>query len=100
MMRHESDRLLLRGRLQAQTALDALAYTGINPVAQQRLQTLLDVHEMLSDDQTQNDFVISMQGGTAAQEKSDIIASLDAVANSDEVPYDTWIAAIALSKIL
>lgn len=55
---------------------------------------------MLSDGQAQNDFVISMQDDTVAEEKADIIASLESVATSDEVPYDNWIAAIALSKIL
>lgn len=100
MMRHGSERLVLRGRLQAQTALDALAYTGINQAAQHRLQTLLDVHEMLSDGQAQNDLFIFLEGGATGQDRSDIIASLEAVANSDEVTHENWIAAVALRQIL
>lgn len=52
-MEFKSDELYLKGRLQIETALGALAYTGINPDAQQRLQTFLDVHSQLSNGEDQ-----------------------------------------------
>lgn len=95
-----ADELLLKGRLQVETALGALAFTAVNPEAEQRLQTLLDVHANLSDGEDQNDFSIYLQGETAAREKADILASLEALKDSDAVTPEARIAADALRHIL
>jgi hypothetical protein len=95
-----ADELFLRGRVQVETALGALAYTGMNPEAQQRLQTLLDAHAGLSDGQAQNDLSLYLQGRTAEREKTDIIMSLDALKDSTSATPDAKIAAEALRQIL
>ncbi len=100
MRKFGANELFLRGRLQVETALGALAHTGINFAAQQRLQTFLDVHASLSDDESQNDLILYLQGGTTEQEKSDIIASLDALNNFESATPEAKIAADALRQIL
>jgi hypothetical protein len=95
-----TDELFLRGRLQVETALGALAHSGINPAAQQRLQTFLDAHANLSDDEAQNDLSLYLQGGTIEREKADIIVSLDAFKDSESATPEAKIAADALRQIL
>jgi hypothetical protein len=100
MREFASDELFLRGRLQVETALDALAHASINPDAQARLQTLLDVHGQLSDGESQNDLSSYLRGSTVQQEKADIIAALDGLKSDDSVVFDRRIAAEALREIL
>jgi hypothetical protein len=95
-----TDGLLLKGRVQVETALGALAYTGINEEAQQRLQTFLDVHANLSDREAQNDLSLYLQGGTIEREKTDIIMSLDALKDSESATPEARVAAEALRQIL
>ena len=100
MREFSADELFLKGRVQVETALGALAYTGINPSAQQRLQTLLNVHADLSDCEAQNDLSLYLQGGTIENEKADIIESLDALKDSESATSEARIAADALRQIL
>jgi hypothetical protein len=100
MTEFRSDELYLKGRLQIETALGALAYTGINPDAQQKLQTFLNVHSQLSGSEDQNDLSIYLQGDTVEKEKADIFASLDALGDSESATKETRIFAIALRETL
>ena len=92
--------LFLKGRVQIEAALRALAYTGINPDAQHRLQVLLDTHAELSVGESQDDLSVYLQGEAAEWEKSDIVTSLDAVKDGDLVSADERAAAAALHEIL
>jgi hypothetical protein len=94
------DELHLRGRVQVEIALGALAYTGINLDAQNRLQTFLNVHSQLSDGQGQNDLSIYLQGGIVEREKVDIITSLDALCVDEEATNEIRLAAYALREII
>jgi hypothetical protein len=94
------DELHLRGRMQIETALGALAYTGINLEAQKRLQTFLNVHTQLSDGQSQQDLAIYLQGEVIETEKADIIASLDTLCKDEAVANEMRLAAQALREII
>jgi hypothetical protein len=100
MTEFAEDELYLKGRLQVATALGALAYTGINPTAAQRLQTLLDVHGEPTDEFKQNDLVLYLRGEVAKQEKSDIEASLIAVEADELAPTELKVASGILRDIL
>lgn len=95
-----TDELFLRGRVQIETALGALAYTGINAAAQQRLQTFLDVHADLSDGEAQNDLILYLQSESIEREKADIVMSLDALKDSESAAQEARVAADALRQIL
>lgn len=94
------DELFLKDRPQVETALGALAYTSINPDAQQRLQTFLAVHTKLSAGEAPGTLTVYLQGETAAQDKADILASLDALRESETTPDAAKVAATALREIL
>ena len=100
MSESESDELHLKGRIQIETALRALAHAGINPNAQAKLRIFLDAHGQLSGDENQNDLSVYGQGGTVEQEKADIITALDELKNDESVAPATRIAAVALREIL
>ncbi|HET8884528.1 MAG TPA: hypothetical protein VFM68_03590 [Candidatus Saccharimonadales bacterium] len=100
MSEYKSDELFLKGRIQVETAREALTHTGINPSAEQRLQTFLDVHSQLSDKISQQDLVIYLRGGVVAAEKADIIASLEAMSADDTISVATRLAATALRHII
>ena len=95
-----SDELFLRGRVQVNTALSALAHSGVNPEAQKRLQTFLEVHDMMSDGQAQNDLSIYLQGGTAERERSDIVSSLELLCLDPSAESEQRVAAAALYAML
>jgi hypothetical protein len=86
--------------MQIETALGALAYTGINLEAQKRLQTFLNVHTQLSDGQSQQDLAIYLQGEVIETEKADIIASLDTLRKDEAVANEMRLAAQALREII
>jgi hypothetical protein len=94
------DELFLRGRVQIETALGALAHTGANPDAQQQLQTFLDVHGQLSDGETQNDLVIYLKGEATEREKTDILNSLDVLRDDESATTGARVAAAALRSLL
>jgi hypothetical protein len=96
----DTDELFLKGRVQAETALDALAYSGLNLDAQKRLKTFLDVHETLSYQDDQDDLVIYLRGERAETEKADIIVSLAQLAADPNSNDGLKLAATALHQIL
>lgn len=94
------DELHLKGRVQVEIAIGALAYTGINLEALNRLQALLDVHAQLSNGQNQNDLSVYMRGEIIKREKVDIITSLDTVCIDKDTTNETRLAAQALREII
>jgi hypothetical protein len=94
------DELHLNGRVQVETALGALAYTGVNLDAQTRLQTLLRVHNRSSDGNSQDDLSIYLQGEVVQREKADIISSLDALCADQTTTNEIRLAAQALREII
>ena len=95
-----SDELFLRGRLQVSTAIGALAHSGVNPEAQKRLQTFLEVHDTMRDGQAQNDLSIYVKGKTAEREKSDIVSSLELLFLNPTIENEQRVASAALYTIL
>ncbi len=79
MRKLESDELYLKGRLQVATARDALKTTGINRDAVKFLTTVLDVHEMLNPDESQDGLVLFTKGDTVKQTKTDLVISLELI---------------------
>lgn len=100
MSEFKSDELFLRGRVQVETALGALAHSGINLDVQVRLQKLLDVHNQMSVDENQQDLSIYLQGEVVEREKADIMSSLDSLHADQKTPNGLRLAAQALREII
>lgn len=100
MRESAANELYLKGRVQVETALGALAHAGINPGAQKLLQSLLDAHSVLSDGNNQNDLSIYIEGGGSEGERNAIVASLDNLIDSEFASRDKRMAATALRKIM
>jgi hypothetical protein len=94
------DELALQGRIQVETAHDALALTGLSPEAQHRLRLVLDIHDLQSDGTSQNDLSIHLRGEVVAADKDAIAASLDMVSKDPDIPVERRLAAEALRAIL
>ncbi len=90
------NRLVLKGRVQVETALGALMCTGSNPDAQNRLQLFLDLHTEYTSLEAQEDLFIACEGGTTAQDKADITAGLEELVTREDTPADIRHAAAAL----
>lgn len=103
MSERAANELFFENRAEVETALAALAHTGVNPNAQQRLQAILDFHDRMSaidDDDTHRSLRVHAHGEDIVQEKTDIAASLDSLSTAESVLTETRIAAIALREIL
>lgn len=94
------DQLFLRGRVQIEVALGALAFSGLNPDAQNRLQAFLSIHSRSSDGQNQANLAMYLQGEIVARDKADIITGLDTLSADESVATDMRLAAQALREII
>ncbi len=95
-----SDELFLQGRLQIALARDALSSAGINPVAESRLTTFLDVHDQLSTGEDQKDLAVYLQGDETERTKADIVMSLELLKQGPDVQPDVAEAARGLLELL
>lgn len=94
------DELFLSGRLQVDTAIDALTMTGVNPQAEGMLRNLRDVHEIATTPGAKDDLTVYLQGEQAAAMKADIATgALLAEQNLDLTP-EARVAARGLLDIL
>lgn len=71
-----SDRLILEGRLQVETAQHALIQTGKDPAAEQLLGNLLICHELTTANDPQSHLYANFGGQAAEQTKQALIESL------------------------
>lgn len=91
----------LKGRMQIETALGALAYAGMNQDAQTYYRVLLAAHDQYGDDQSQNNFAVYYHDERAVKIKADVATSLDAVIKDNgSVAKELKFAAIALRNTL
>lgn len=95
-----SDELLLQGRLQIDTAREALLSTGINPSAEKQMATILDVHDKLSTTADQKDLTVYLKGGETERTKTDIIMGLELLEQRPDARSDTREAARGLLELL
>jgi len=100
MNERETNQLTLRGRLQVETALNALAYTGLNPDIEATLRSLLAIHASIHGDKSQDDFYFQFDTNTALSDKNDIIRSLEFVTTDENILPSDRMAYIALREIL
>lgn len=94
------DKLVLRGRLQVETALGALMCTGANQNAQERLRLFLDLHAEHTCGTAQEDLLIATEGGTTTQDKADIITGLETLVCDNEASDEIRSAAAVLYEQL
>lgn len=94
--------LFLRGRLQVETARDALAFTRLNPAGQNLLGVFISVHAQLSDGTNQNDaaLVVYLEAGETEQIRADVVQSLGEMACSQAATEGQRVAANILLGIL
>jgi hypothetical protein len=97
MTEQRPDELQLSGRLQIDTAIDALTLTDVNPDALNLLKRLRDLHDLTRTDISQNDLFLYVQN---EHMKSDIIASALLSERNELLSSEARVAARGLLNVL
>ncbi len=100
MTPEKPDHLLLNGRLQIDTAHQALANTGANPSIEKLLGSALVLHDTGThkDNDDQANLIVSLPDSEVA--KADVVMSLELMAEDPAIESHTRQAARGLLEIL
>jgi hypothetical protein len=94
------DELFLSGRLQIDTAIDALAMTGVNIQAEETLRAVRDLHGLFTTPEAEDDLTVYLQGEQAATMKADIATSALLTEQNKNLSPEARIAARGLLDVL
>lgn len=94
------DELFLSGRVQVDTAIEALAMTGVSPQAEEVLKAARDLYGLVTTPEAKDDLNVFLRGEQAAAMKADIVASVLLAEQSQRLSPELRIAARGLLDVL